>query len=431
MRILFKHANILDGTKDMVLKEDYDLLVENDKIVKIDKEIDEKSDEVHNLKGKYILPGLINLHVHLPGTGYPKKRNSNTKRLARIIKSNPLTRKIGEKIVENSVKLELRSGVTTLRAVGGIGDLDGRIKNKINEGKILGPRLFICNEALTIPGGHMEGTVAYGAEKDEEFIRFIKRSKTQGNDWLKIMITGGVLDAKVKGEPGEMKMSPEQVKLCCDTAHHMGIKVCAHVESSKGVEVALSCGVDSIEHGFDVTDNEIKQYLKQGTVNVATLSPGIPLSYFDKKLTGATDITEYNSKVLMEGFIEGNKKLIKAGVKVGLGTDTGCPFVTHYDTWRELEYFHRFLDISRNQALHIATLNNAEILGIDNETGSVEVGKSADLIIVENNPLTGFSALRNPNAVLIKGQLLIRPKIKKNEICEKALDEYYASIGGR
>jgi len=415
----------------MVLKEDYDLLVENDKILKIEKEITDKFDKVHNLKGKYIIPGLINLHVHLPGTGYPKKRKTNNKRLATIVKRNALTKLIGDKLDESSAKLLIRSGVTTARAVGGVGDIDGRLKHKIESGKMIGPRLVVCNEALTVPGGHMEGTVAFGVESDDQFIKFIKRSKTQGNDWIKIMITGGVLDATVKGEPGEMKMSPEQVQLCCDTAHHMGLKVCAHVESQKGVECALKCGVDSIEHGFDVTDENIRTYIKQGTVNVATLSPGIPLSYFDKKLTGATDITEYNSKVLMEGFINGNKKLIKAGVKVGLGTDTGCPFVTQYDTWRELEYFHKFLDVSRSQALYIATLNNAEILGLDNITGSVEVGMSADFVIVENNPLTGFSALRNPVAVSIKGELLIRPKIKKNEICEKTLDEYYKSIGGR
>lgn len=431
MKILFKHANILDGTKDMVLKEDYDLLVEDEKIVKIAKEITDKSDKVHDLKGKYIIPGLINLHVHLPATGFPKKVQTDPKKLAGLIRSNPIGLKIGEKITESGVKTELRSGVTTLRSVGGVADCDVRVKRNVESGKTLGPRMVVCNEALTIPGGHMEGSVAYGAETDEQFVKFIKRSKTQGNDWLKIMITGGVLDAKKKGEPGDMKMTPEQVKLCCDTAHHMGLKVCAHVESSKGVDVALKNGVDSIEHGSDVSGNDIKLFKKTGAVVVCTISPAIPLAHFDRQLTGATDVTEYNSLVLQENMIKGYKKLLKAGVKIGLGTDVGCPFITHYDTWRELEYYHIFCEVDRKFSLYSATLNNAEILGLEKETGSLEVGKSADFVVVEKNPLDGFSTLRNPLAVSMKGKLLIRPKNKKNEIAEKALDEYYVSIGGK
>ena len=114
---------------------------------------------------------------------------------------------------------------------------------------------------------------------------------------------------------------------------------------------------------------------------------------------------------------------------MGLGTDTVCPFITHYDMWRELEYFHKLVGVSRNFALHTGTLINASILGIENETGSIEVGKSADFVVTDENPLTyGFSTIRKPYLVHFKNQQFLQPKIKKNKICEKELDNYLATL---
>ena len=425
MRKIYKNVNILDGSKDMSLQENMMLTVEDGIIVSIEKNDD--SVEGIDLGGRYLIPGLINLHVHTPGSGFPKKKQTDSKKLAGLVMSNKLFQKIGLKICQGSVKTQLLSGTTTIRTVGGLGTFDSRMRDMIKQGKIIGPRIISCDQAVTIPGGHMEGSVAYGAKDDEDFVRFIKQT-AETADWIKIMITGGVLDAKVKGEPGEMRMNEHQVKLCCDTAHSLGKKVCAHVESTKGIEVALKCGVDSIEHGAYMDDELIKKFKDSGSVLVCTLSPAVPLAKFDPQVTGGNDIQTYNSEVLLEGIIEATKKCLEAGVKVGLGTDTVCPFITHYDMWRELEYVHYLCDVDRKTCLYLATENNAEIIGIDKETGSIEKGKSAEFVVVDDNPLEGFDTIRKPYLVVCREKEYLNPAVKKSDIAEHYLDGYLETL---
>ena len=426
MSITYKNVNILDGTKDMKLQENMMVTVTDGKISSI-KPNDPNTEGV-DLGGKYLIPGLINLHVHTPGSGFPKKKQTDSRKVAKLVMSNPLTQQIGKALCKSAIKTEVLSGTTTIRTVGGLGHFDSQLRDAVKANKVIGPRIISCDSAVTIPGGHMEGSVAYGATSNEDFERFVVDNAKNGADWIKIMITGGVLDAKVKGEPGEMKMTPEQVKVCCDAAHKMGKKVCAHVESPKGVEVAIENGVDSIEHGSAMSDETVKKFKDLDRVLVCTLSPAIPLAKFDPEVTGGNDIQRYNSEVLLEGIIEGTKKCLKAGVKVGLGTDTVCPFITHYDMWRELEYAHYLLGLDRKECLYLATLNNAEIIDVDKETGSIEENKSADFMIVNANPLDGFDTIRNPELVVFKGREFKNPQVKKSLEAEEKLDEYLNSL---
>lgn len=426
MSITYKNVNILDGTKDMKLQENMMVTVTGGNISSI-KPNDPNVDGI-DLGGKYLIPGLINLHVHTPGNGFPKKKQTDSKKVAKLVMSNKLFQQIGLYLCKDAIKTELLSGTTTIRTVGGLGHFDSQLRDKVSANKLLGPRIVSCDSAITIPGGHMEGSVAYGALDDDDFVRFIADNVNAGVDWIKIMITGGVLDAKVKGEPGEMKMTAEQVKLCCETAHRLGKKVCAHVESPKGVEVAIENGVDSIEHGSAMSDETVKKFKDNDRVLVCTLSPAIPLAKFDPEVTGGNDVQRYNSEVLLEGIIDGTKKCLAAGVKVGLGTDTVCPFITHYDMWRELEYVHYLIGLDRKECLYLATLNNAEIIDLDKETGSIEVGKSADFMVVNDNPLDGFDTIRNPELVVFKGKEFKNPKVKKSPEAEEKLDEYLQSL---
>lgn len=426
MKQTYKNVNILDGTKDMKLQQNMMVTVVDGIITDI-KENDPSVEGI-DLNGKYLIPGLINLHVHTPGSGFPKKKQTDSKKVAKLVMSNKLTQQIGVFLCKNAIKTELLSGTTTIRTVGGLGHIDSDLRDKVKANKILGPRIISCDSAVTIPGGHMEGSVAYGANSNDDFVRFITDNVKAGVDWVKIMITGGVLDAKVKGEPGEMKMTPEQVKICCDTAHKLGKKVCAHVESPQGVVCAIENGVDSIEHGSDMTDDIVQKFLDNDAMLICTLSPAIPLAKFDASVTGGNDVQRYNSEVLLDGIISGTKKCLKAGAKVGFGTDTVCPFVTHYDMWRELEYAHYLLDLDRKECLYLATLNNAKLVDLDKETGSIENGKSADFIIVDNNPLDGFDTIRKPYMVVFKGKEFINPKVKKSQEAETRLDEYLNSL---
>ena len=428
MKTVYKNLNILNGRSDMTLQENMMIVVENEKIVAITATADVSADKVVDCQGKYVIPGLINMHVHTPGSGFPKKKESDSRKLAQFMMSNPVTSLIAKAMCKNYVQTELYSGTTTIRTVGGLGHIDSSLRDDIQNNKFAGPRMLTSDMAVTIPGGHMEGSVAYGAKDDEDFVRFIKENVKSGVNWIKIMITGGVLDAKVKGEPGEMRMNAHQVKLCCDTAHTLGLKVCAHVESPKGVVVALENGVDTIEHGSDMDEATLALFKERNASLICTISPAVPLSKISPEITKANEMVVYNSQVLMDSILEGTKKCLKNGVKVGLGTDTVCPFVTHYDMWRELEYAHKLLGVSRKEALYLGTLSNAEILGLDQEIGSLEVGKSADFVVVNDNPLDGFSTIRQPVMVCARGKLYEKLQVKKSPLCEEELDKYLASL---
>ena len=156
------------------------------------------------------------------------------------------------------------------------------------------------------------------------------------------MITGGVLDAKEKGEPGVLRMPADYVKAACDEAHRHGLKVAAHVESSEGVKVALENGVDTIEHGAKPNDEIISLFKEKKAAHVATLSPALPFALFDRSVSNVSEMAQYNGKIVFEGIIECAKACLEAGIPVGLGTDTGCPYITpvsytHLDVYKRQE----------------------------------------------------------------------------------------------
>ncbi len=270
----------------------------------------------------------------------------------------------------------------------------------------------------------MAGSVALACSSTEEAVRKVREIAAEGVDLIKLMITGGVLDATEKGEPGVLRMQPEMVKACCDEAHRLGLKVAAHVESPEGVRVALENGVDSIEHGAKPDEEIIRLFKEKNACHVATLSPALPYALFDRSISGASEMAQYNGNIVFEGIKECAKECLKNDIPVGLGTDTGCPYITHYDMWREVNYFHKFCGVSNAFALYTATKRNAELVGLGDKTGTVEAGKAADLIAVEQNPLEDLKALRNMSLVMARGKLILNPHVKKMAEVEKELDKF-------
>ncbi len=422
MKYALTNCIILNGTKNMEPLRGYSIIVEDGKITKITNEI-LSNIKVIDLQNRYVLPGLINMHVHLPGSGMPKDTSKQNKESVNKLLSCKLTRYIVYRLCASFAKLELMSGVTTIRTVGGLSNIDSTIRDNINKGKLKGPRILASNMALSVPGGHMAGVLAYEATDVDSAISYINKISETKPDLIKLMITGGVLDAKKKGEPGELKMSPEIIKAACDRAHELGYKVAAHVESPLGVKLALENGVDTIEHGAKLTDEIINLFKERNASLITTISPAIPLAKFDESITHATELTKYNGNIVLEGIVSASIACLENNIKVGLGTDTACPFVTHYDTWRELAYFIKYVKNDNKEAIYHATLGNAIIAGIEQETGSVEENKSCDLLIVDRNPLEDITALRQPYMVVFKGNIIKKPKIRKFKYVENELDK--------
>lgn len=419
------NANIISGKLNDGVQSGKYVIVEDGKIAKITSDkaaIDGL--KVVDLNGKYLIPGLINLHVHLPGSGMPKDTKKQNKKTVRMLMNHALTKYIVYRMCANYAKVELMSGVTTIRTVGGLDDIDSRIRDNGAKGKLKAPRVLASNMAVSVKDGHMAGLLAYEAKDPEDGRRYVREIAKTNPDLIKLMITGGVLDAKKEGEPGVLRMSPEIVKACCDEAHKLGFKVAAHVESPLGVTVALEGGVDTIEHGANVGEHELELFKQNGSAHVLTISPTIPLCMFDLSVSGGTPLHKVNGNVVFEGMLDCAKKCLENDIPVGLGTDTACPFVTHYDMWRELRYFQKYLGVSNEFAIHTATEVNAKIAGIDDETGTIEEGKSADFMVVDGNPLENLEALRSPKAVALRGEMINNPKVKKFQYVEDELDLY-------
>lgn len=425
MKYALINGKLLDGTENMQVREGVSILVENGLI----KDIAENGSDLSgyekiDLKGKYIMPGLINMHVHLAGNGKPQKKQRDNEKLVNKIMSTSLTRAVAYNLVSSFAKTELLSGVTTIRTVGGLGDFDTRLRDDINSGKKQGPRILAANTGISVPGGHMAGSVAIAAKNIDEALTQLEKSRKENVDLIKLMITGGVMDAKEKGVPGELKMSPEMVKAVCDKAHEYGYTVAAHVESPEGVRVALENGVDSIEHGAKPDGHIINLFKERGAFLCTTLSPALPYALFDRSLTNTTEVEQYNGNVVFKGIIECSKAAIENNIPVVLGNDVGCPWITQYDFYRELYYFTKYVGVSNKFALYTATLNSARMAGIDNVTGSIEKGKSADMIVTEKNPLDDIRALRNIDTVIFCCNIINNPKVKVKKKVSKELDKF-------
>ncbi|MGN0681352.1 MAG: amidohydrolase family protein [Candidatus Fimisoma sp.] len=425
MKHAYINGVILDGSKDMEPVEGKMILTDGEKIIAIEAQKDVPAGyETVDLKGRYIMPGLVNMHVHLPGNGKPTDKQEDNSAKVKKLTSNALFRYLVRVMCQNYAKTQLMSGVTTLRTMGGVMAVDSAVRDRINTGKAVGPRILAANMAVSVEGGHMAGSLACIAHSADEAAQLVENIAKDNPDLIKLMITGGVLDAKVKGEPGELKMPPEYVKAACDKAHDLGMKVAAHVESPEGVRVALENGVDTIEHGAKPDDEIMRLFKERGACNIATFSPALPFAKFDREVTHMSEMEQYNGQVVFEGIIECAKRCLEEGVPVGLGTDTGCPYITQYDMWRELNYFHKFCGVSNAFALYTATKLNAQLAGVGDITGSIEEGKCADFIVTTKNPLEDLTVLRNVDMVVARGKIINNPKVKRMAEVDKELDKF-------
>ena len=260
---------------------DCDIYVEDGKIAKIwPHGMVPQGWKVEDMKGAYAAPGLVNMHVHLFGTGAPSKILAGGKAQTAVLKfvHTPLGKAVLGLLVQSAAKNQLYSGVTTLRAVGDFCNSDIALKRKTARGKgsARGLKMLVSEPAITVTGGHGAGTFAVYADDPKELEKLVDVNVGACADFIKICVTGGVMDAKRRGEPGELKMSAEQVKAVCDRAHAHGKIVAAHVESRQGVEVAALNGVDTIEHGALMSGEAVAAMKARKGAFVTTYSPPKP-----------------------------------------------------------------------------------------------------------------------------------------------------------
>ena len=424
MKYALKNAVILDGTKEMEPLRGQSVLVEGETIVGLVPTGSEPMGfEPVDLTGKYLMPGLFNMHVHLAGSGKPQKKQRDNEKLVKTIMSSGLTRAVAYSMVRGFARDELMSGVTTIRTMGGLGNFDSRLRDEIAAGRQDGPRILAANQGISVPGGHMAGSVAIAAQSIDEALAHLEQSEREGVDLVKLMITGGVLDAKEKGVPGELKMAPEMVKAVCDRAHAAGYVVAAHVESPEGVRVALENGVDSIEHGAKPDDEILRLFREHGAFLCTTISPALPYALFDRSVSNASEVEQFNGNVVFEGIIECAKAALANDIPVVLGNDVGCPWITQYDFWRELYYFHKFVGVSNAFALYTAMSRSAELAGLGSVTGTIAAGKCADLIVTAEDPLDDLRALRRVEQVIARGRLYAHPKFRERKNVTAELDK--------
>ncbi len=426
MKYVLRNCRIIDGTGSETVRENAAVWVKNGRIRKITGANAAGPDgyEIIDLGGKYVLPGMINMHAHLFGTGRPSKSMGGGGAQKAIIRFASTTAGgvVLRSMIKSNLKTILHSGVTTVRGVGDLFYSDIAVRDMASAGMIEAPRTLVSGPAVTVPGGHGDGTFAIIGSTPSELRTRTEEVCSHHPDLIKTCVTGGVMDAKKEGEPGELKMSLEQTKAVCDTAHTHGLKVASHTESSEGIRVALQGGVDTIEHGAPLDEDLISLFRERNAALICTISPALPLSELDASVTMLSPMAQINSRIVADGVISGAKTAVANGIPVGLGTDASCPFVSQYNTWAELYWFAKYVGVSNAYAIFCGTLQNARILGIDDETGSVEEGKAADLIVVKDNPLDDLRALRNVEMVACGRRLIRDPQVKKIPVIEEQID---------
>ena len=428
---VLRNATVLDGTENMEPRIGRTVLIEDGRIAAVGPaaEVDAPIGARElDLGGAYLLPGLINMHVHLCGSGRPTSAGDAGALMKRL--DNPVGRAIVRGLLRKRAQQQLASGVTTVRGAGDPLYGDIAVRDEFNAGKHVGPRLIAPGTGVTVPGGHGAGLFAQIAESPEDAAELVREIAAHGADVIKLFVTGGVFDAEKVGEPGVLRMSDEVARAACEAAHRLGLSVMAHVESTEGVRVALRAGVDTIEHGAPMTPEIVDLYrggagtqFEGRTPSVTcTISPALPFVKLPPEKTHSTEVQKANGDIVCEGIVQSARDALAAGIPVGLGTDSSCPFVTQYDMWREVAYFAKYVGVSNAFALHTATAVNARLLGLGDETGTVEVGKSADLIVVGANPLDDLSALRDVRHVMCRGAFVEHPRVKHIAELDEELD---------
>lgn len=354
-----------------------------------------------DLCDSFVMPGLIDCHTHITG------EYTADIRLRRVQETD------ADSAINGVVyaRRTLEAGFTTIRNVGSSGDAAFALRDAIEAGLVVGPRILVAGESISPTGGHSDSTLGYRADLFDTpgamqgiadgpaaCRQAVRAQIKRGADVIKLTATGGVLSATAAGT--EQQFFDDELRAIIETAHLLGRKVAAHAHGTKGINAALRAGVDSIEHGTFLDDESISLFNDTGAFLVPTILAGKTVAEH------ALEEGYYPASVAQKAqavgpVIQGAfAKAVRGGVRIAFGTDSGVS-----EHGRNAEEFALMVEagMGEMQAIIAATINAAKLLGLSDEIGTIEPGKAADIIAVDTNPLTDITALQHVRFVMRHG----------------------------
>lgn len=365
----------------------------------------EAGDKLVDLSTKTVMPGLMDMHVHI---------EVETRKGPSAEKYTMQPQDIGFRSV-NYAYTTLMAGFTTVRDLGGSG-VNISLRNAINNGTTIGPRIYTAGKSIATTGGHGDPTNGFKRELSgdpgpidgvvngaDECRKAVRQRYKDGADLIKITATGGVLSQAKDGSGAQFTM--EELTAIVETAKDYGFKVAAHAHGAEGMKRAIVAGVNSIEHGTFLDDEAIELFKRHGTYLVPTIIAG-------KSTADSARIPGYFSDIVTpKALATGPKiqaafaKAYKAGVKIAFGTDAGV--YPHGKNYLEFQYMTE-AGMPAIEAIKAATINAATLLGTENTMGSIEKNKLADIIAVDGDPLKDISAMGRVVFVMKDGEIYKR-----------------------
>lgn len=400
-RTLIHCGSLIDG-KNKELQSQVTIVVEGNKIVSLDKGFTKpgKDDKVIDLSKKTVMPGLIDMHVHL---------ESETSKDALVKR---FTQNEADLAFQSTVyaKKNLMAGFTTVRDCGGSG-VNISLRNAVNGGLVVGPRIFAAGKGIATTGGH--GDPTNGSRKDlmgdpgpkegvingpDDARKAVRQRYKDGADFIKITATGGVLSVAKDGSGPQF--TQEEVDAIVQAAKDYGMHTAAHAHGAEGMKRAVLAGITTIEHGTLMSEEVMDLMKQKGTYHVPTIIAGRSAAEY-AKIPGY-----YHPLVVPKALEIGSKiqenfgKAYRRGVKIAFGTDAGV--FPHGENAREFGYMVE-AGMPPVEALLAAMQVNANILGFGDKIGSIEGGKLADIIAVDENPLQKIKTMEKVTFVMKDG----------------------------
>ena len=394
-------GSLIDGKSDEVMKE-MTIVVENNKIISVEKgyKNEGKKDKVIDLKSHTVMPGLMDMHVHIEG------QTSPTRYIDRF-RLNPAD--VALKATQYT-EITLMAGFTTVRDLGGSG-VNMALRDAINKGYILGPRIYTAEKSIATTGGHADPTNGVSSDLmgdpgpkegvingPDDARKAVRQRYKNGADVIKITATGGVLSVARDGK--RPQFTEEELIAIVETANDYNLVTAAHAHGDEGMRRAVAAGINSIEHGTLMSEKTMELMIEKGTYYVPTIIAG-------KTAERLAKIEGYFPALVVPKALEIGPKIqetfakaYKKGVKIAFGTDAGV--YEHGDNWMEFQYMTE-AGMPAMEAIQAATISAATLLRVDDQLGSIEAGKLADIIATPGNPLENIEALGNITFVMKGG----------------------------